>query len=752
MTHEDYKRIVIDTPKDGTPKEVILDELIKIVQTYLTEEDIKMIKKAYEVADELHKGQKRRSGEEYIIHPLCVAYILATLHMDVDTLIAGILHDVIEDTNYTYEDVEREFSKHVADLVDGVTKLTNLNLANDKVASQAENLRHMFLAMSKDVRVIIIKLADRLHNLRTLEYQSKEKQEEKSLETLEIYSPIANRLGITKIKTQMDDLSLRYLKPKEYAELQKSIKVRKEAREEFIDKIVTNVHDKLKLAGIEAKVYGRVKNLFSIYKKMVNKKKTIDEIYDLFAIRILVQDVKDCYAALGIIHEFYTPIPGRFKDYIAMPKPNNYQSLHTTVFGDSGIPFEIQIRTYAMHEVDELGIAAHWAYKEQGGSKGVKDLDELKQMNWLKEILSASGENKNSNDFLNYVKEDLDVFKSKIYCFTPDGDVITLPQDSTPIDFAYMIHSAVGNKMVGAKVNGALVPIDYKIQNGDQISIITSQNSNGPSRDWLNIVKSHQAKTKIEHWFKVERRDENIVQGKNLVEKYCKAKKIDFSELTKDDYIKAACKKYTCSTLDDLYAMVGHGGIKESQLITKLREEYNKEHEANMTDEEVAENIDKHKVNKKSNSSDGIVVSGADDLQVKFAHCCSPVPGDEIVGFVTRGRGLTIHRTDCKNIMNLPDVEKNRLIEATWDSKLINTDNTYEASLRIFINNRKGLLVDISRVFTESNIDITSIDSHQLKNDKIEINISFDVKDRETVSLIQGKLRSVEGVYDIERA
>lgn len=751
MTQDDYKRIVITTPKDGTPKEEILDELIKLASTYLSDEDIEKLKKAYELADELHKGQKRRSGEEYIIHPLCVAYILATLNMDIDTLVAGILHDVVEDTNYNYDQVEKEFGKHVADLVDGVTKLTNLNLANDKVASQAENLRHMFFAMSKDIRVIIIKLADRLHNLRTLEYQTKEKQEEKSLETLEIYSPIANRLGITKIKTQMDDLALRYLKPKEYADLQKSIKVRREAREEFIDKIVTNVSEKLKDAGIEAKVYGRVKNLFSIYKKMVNKKKTIDEIYDLFAIRILVNDVKDCYAALGIIHEFYTPIPGRFKDYIAMPKANNYQSLHTTVFGESGVPFEIQIRTYAMHEIDELGIAAHWAYKEQGGSKGVKDMEELKQMNWLKEILTASGENKNSNDFLNYVKDDFDVFKSKIYCFTPDGDVITLPQDSTPIDFAYMIHSAVGNKMVGAKVNGALVPIDYKIQNGDQISIITSQNSNGPSRDWLNIVKSNQARNKIEHWFKVERRDENIVQGKQLVEKYCKAKKIDFNELTKDEYIKAACKKYTCSTLDDLYAMVGHGGIKESQLITKLREEYNKDHEANITDEEVQENLDKQKLRKKQTASDGIVVSGADDLQVKFARCCSPVPGDEIVGFVTRGRGLTIHRTDCINIMNLPDVEKNRLIEATWDSKLLHSDNTYQATLKIYVNNRKGMLVDISRVFTENNIDISSIESRTLKNDKILFNISFDVKDRETVSNIQGKLRSIEGVYDIER-
>ena len=751
MTHDDYKRIVITTPKDGTPKEEILDELIKLASTYLSDEDIDKLKKAYELADELHKGQKRRSGEEYIIHPLCVAYILATLNMDIDTLVAGILHDVVEDTNYNYDEVEKEFGKHVADLVDGVTKLTNLNLANDKVASQAENLRHMFFAMSKDIRVIIIKLADRLHNLRTLEYQTKEKQEEKSLETLEIYSPIANRLGITKIKTQMDDLALRYLKPKEYADLQKSIKVRREAREEFIDKIVSNVSEKLKDAGIEAKVYGRVKNLFSIYKKMVNKKKTIDEIYDLFAIRILVNDVKDCYAALGIIHEFYTPIPGRFKDYIAMPKANNYQSLHTTVFGESGVPFEIQIRTYAMHEVDELGVAAHWAYKEQGGSKGVKDMEELKQMNWLKEIITASGENKNSNDFLNYVKDDLDVFKSKIYCFTPDGDVITLPQDSTPIDFAYMIHSAVGNKMVGAKVNGALVPIDYKIQNGDQISIITSQNSNGPSRDWLNIVKSNQARNKIEHWFKVERRDENIIQGKQLVEKYCKAKKIDFAEISKDEYIKAACKKYTCSTLDDLYAMVGHGGIKESQLITKLREEYNKDHEANITDEEVQENLDKQKLRKKQTASDGIVVSGADDLQVKFARCCSPVPGDEIVGFVTRGRGLTIHRTDCINIMNLPDVEKNRLIEATWDSKLLHSDNTYQATLKIYVNNRKGMLVDISRVFTENNIDIASIESRTLKNDKILFNISFDVRDRETVSNIQGKLRSIEGVYDIER-
>ena len=561
------KNELIELPSGIITKEEAFARLKEGLKKYLTDEDISLVEKAYEVAAKYHDGQKRKSGEDYIIHPICVTIILANLYMDADTLAAGMLHDVVEDTKYTIEDVQKNFSVHVADLVQGVTKLTELNLVNDKVEKQAENIRHMFIAMSKDIRVIIIKLADRLHNLKTLEYQTKEKQQEKSLETIEIYSPLAGRLGISKIKSEMDDLSLMYLKPKEFIELQKGIKVRREAREKFIEDIISSVKKILDESEIKAEIKGRVKNLFSIYKKLHSRVKSLDEIYDLFAIRVFVQNIKDCYATLGVIHEHYTPIPGRFKDYIAMPKPNGYQSLHTTVIGKNGIPFEIQIRTYEMDHIAEYGVAAHWAYKEQGNSKGVKNLEDLNQTNWFKEILNANVESENSKEFLNFVKDDLDTFTQKIYCFTPQGDVISLPKDSTPIDFAYMIHSAVGNKMVGAKVNEVLVPIDYKLQNGDRVSIITSGNSNGPSRDWLKICRSAQAKSKIQHWFKKERYDENISIGKELVEKYAKSHRIDLSLLIKDEYLKAAYKKYTAETLDDIYAMIGHGGLKESQFI-----------------------------------------------------------------------------------------------------------------------------------------------------------------------------------------
>lgn len=741
--------LIIAKPKNGTKKEELLKMLIDGLQKTKSEEDIEKVKKAYEIANRLHTNQKRRSGEEYIIHPICVAMILVNLNMDIDTIIAGILHDTVEDTGYTIDDVKKDFSETIANIVEGVTKLTQLNLSNDKVLMQAENLRHMFLAMSKDIRVIIVKLADRLHNLRTLEYQSREKQEEKSLETLEIYSPIANRLGISKVKTEMDDLALSYLKPKEYKELQTSIKIRKERRESFIEKIVSFVSEKLKEADIQAEVYGRVKNLFSIYKKMHNKNKTIDEIYDLFAIRILVNDVKDCYASLGIIHEYYTPIPGRFKDYIAMPKPNNYKSLHTTVFGKDSIPFEIQIRTYEMHEIAEYGIAAHWAYKENGNSEGVKSQTELEKMNWLKDILEANITENNSQDFINYVKSDLDLFTEKVYCFTPQGDVKTLPKGSTPIDFAYMIHSAVGNKMVGAKVNDILVPIDYEIQNGDRISILTSGNSQGPSRDWLKIVKSPQAKNKIMHWFKHERRDENIVIGKELVDRYIKSKKYKAEDLFKNEYIELACKKYTCPTLDDIYASIGHGGLKESQFVSKLKEEYDKDHKEEVTNDDILKNYEKNNSSHSDVSKGGIIVKGIDDLAVRYARCCSPVPGDEIVGFVTRGKGITIHRTDCKNMLNLPEIEKNRLIEAEWND--VGEDRNYHILINIFCDNRKGLLSEITKIFTENNINIESIESRTLKNDKFSMTFGFNIKDKEELYNVKKKIMNVQGVNDIER-
>ena len=743
------KTELIDLPTGLVTKEEAFETLKIGLLKYLDEKDVALVEKAYEVASKFHEGQKRKSGEDYIIHPICVTMILANLHMDVDTLAAGMLHDIVEDTEYTLEDVKREFSEHIALLVEGVTKLTELNLVNDKVEKEAENLRHMFIAMSKDIRVIIIKLADRLHNLKTLEYQTKEKQKEKSLETIEIYSPLAGRLGISRIKSEMDDLSLMYLKPNEFIELQKGIKIRREAREKYIDDIIESVKKILDEAEIKAEIKGRVKNLFSIYKKLHSRVKSIDEIYDLFAIRIFVDSIKDCYATLGVIHEHYTPIPGRFKDYIAMPKPNGYQSLHTTVIGKDGIPFEIQIRTYEMDHIAEYGVAAHWAYKEQGNSRGVKNIEDLNQVNWFKDILNANDESENSKEFLTLVKDDLDTFTQKIYCFTPQGDVITLPQDSTPIDFAYMIHSAIGNKMVGAKVNGLLVPIDYKIKNGDRVSIITSGNSNGPSRDWLKICKSAQAKSKIQHWFKKERREENISIGKDLAEKYVKSHRIDTATLYKEEYLKACFKKYTAESLEDIYAMIGHGGLKESQFFSRLIEEYNKKNEKKATDESILQSIDQGK--KKKDTSGTISVNGTSGLSVHYAKCCSPVPGDEIIGFVTRGRGITIHRTDCVNIMNIPEVEKNRLIEINWDQKETESQN-YLVTINIYCKNRKGILVDVSRIFTENNIDIVNLETRKSKEETATIVVSFEINDKDELSSIISKLRNVDNVLDVVRA
>ena len=744
------KTELIELPVGITTKEEAYERLKAGLSKYLGEKDLQLVERAYLIASRYHEGQKRKSGEDYIIHPLCVAMILANLHMDAETIVAGILHDAVEDTEYTLEQVKEDFSDHVALLVEGVTKLTELNLANDKVEKQAENLRHMFIAMSKDIRVIIIKLADRLHNLKTLEYQTKEKQEEKAKETIEIYSPLAGRLGISRIKSEMDDLSLMYLNPKEFVEIQKGIKIRQEAREKFIEDIISSVKEKLDKADIKAEIKGRVKNLFSIYKKLHSRVKSLDEIYDLFAIRIFVDSIKDCYATLGVIHEYYTPIPGRFKDYIAMPKQNGYQSLHTTVIGKEGIPFEIQIRTYEMDHVAEYGVAAHWAYKEQGNSAGVKNLEDLNEANWFKEILNANDESEDSKEFLSYVKSDLDLFQQKIYCFTPQGDVITLPQGSTPIDFAYMIHSAVGNKMVGAKANGVLVPIDYEIKNGDQITIITSGNSNGPSSDWLKICKSAQAKSKIQHWFKKERKEDNISAGKDLVEKYAKSHRLDLSVLLKDEYLKPCFKKYTAETLEDIYAMIGHGGLKESQFLSKLEEEYNKKHAAEITDEEIVESIDQSK-KKKTEVSGGISVNGTSGLSVHYAKCCSPVPGDEIIGFVTRGRGITIHRTDCQNIMNIPDVEKSRLIEISWDSNDGNKQN-YLVTINIYVKNRKGLIVDISRLLTENNMDIENLETRKSKDENATIVVSFEINDKTELNTIVSKIRSIEGVIDVVRA
>lgn len=742
------------TPADFTPPEVLYQELIKCILRYHPSTNLSMIEKAYKVAKEAHEGQFRKSGEPYIIHPICVAIILAELELDKETIVAGLLHDVVEDTVMTSEEIAKEFSEEIALLVDGVTKLTQLNYSQDKVELQAENLRKMFLAMAKDIRVILIKLADRLHNMRTMQYQSPNKQIEKSRETMEIYAPIAHRLGISKIKVELDDLSMKYLMPDVYNDLVEKLALSRNERETFIESIQKEVGAHIKNAGIEAEIDGRVKHFFSIYRKMVNQNKTLDQIYDIFAVRIKVETVKDCYAALGVIHEMYKPIPGRFKDYIAMPKQNMYQSLHTTLIASNGQPFEVQIRTYEMHRTAEYGIAAHWKYKEnQNGGGNTSDSEEAK-MSWLRQILEWQKDMSDNKEFLTSIKSDLDLFSDSVYCFTPSGDVKNLTAGSTPIDFAYSIHSAVGNKMVGARVNGRLVNIDYVIKNGDRVEIITSQNSKGPSRDWLNVVKSTQARNKINQWFKQELKEDNIIRGKELIDKYCKTKSIVLPNLLKPEFMSKVMTKYGFRDWDSVMAAVGHGGLKEGQVVNKLQEEYEKKHKKEITDEEALDSVNaeaKAKENMAPKSKNGIIVKGIADVSVRFSRCCSPVPGDEIVGFVTRGRGISIHRTDCVNVMNLPQIERARLIDAEWQEDLIESNDRFSAEINIFANNRVGMIVDITKIFTERNISVTSMNCRINKHDKATITMGFDIHGKEELRSLVDKIRNVEGVVDVER-
>ncbi len=803
---------------DFTAPEVLYEELIKSVRKYhpstdismiqrayeiasdAHKTDISMIQRAYEIASDAHKDQKRKSGEPYIIHPLCVAIILADLELDKETIVAGLLHDAVEDTWMTVEEVSDRFSPEVALLVDGVTKLGQLSYSADKVEVQAENLRKMFLAMAKDIRVILIKLADRLHNMRTLQYMRPEKQQEKARETMDIYAPIAQRLGISKVKVELDDLSLKYLKPDVYYDLVEKVALRKSERQKFVssivqqvkqhmedanidaqvdgrikhffsiykkmvnqDKTIDQIYDLFAVrilvdsvmedANIDAQVDGRIKHFFSIYKKMVNQDKTIDQIYDLFAVRILVDSVKDCYAALGVIHEMYKPIPGRFKDYIAMPKPNMYQSLHTTLIGPNGQPFEIQIRTYEMHRTAEYGIAAHWKYKETSDGKAPVGKSEEEKLNWLRQILEWQRDMSDNREFMSLLKNDLDLFADSVYCFTPQGDVKTLPNGSTPIDFAYCVHSAVGNKMVGARVNGKLVPIEYQIQNGDRIEIITSQNSQGPSRDWLKLVKSTQAKNKINQWFKKELKEDNILKGKEMLAQYAKAKGYKISNYTKNQYLEAVMRKYGFRDWESVLAAIGHGGLKEGQVFNKLMEAYDKETKKNLTDEQVleaaSENQDKLHIAK---SKSGIVVKGIHDVAVRFSKCCSPIPGDEIVGFVTRGRGITIHRTDCVNVLNMSEIDRSRLIEAEWQRpEAAKASEKYMAEIQIYANNRTGILVDLSKILTERKIDVRSMNSRISKQEKATISLSFEVTSKEELNSLIEKIRQVDSIIDVER-
>ena len=737
-----------------TPEELYQD-LITRVRRYHPSDDISLIERAYKVANDAHKDQARKSGEPYIIHPLCVAIILADLEMDKETIAAGLLHDVVEDTIMTTDQIRVEFGDDVALLVDGVTKLGQLQYQGDKLDLQAENMRKMFLAMAKDIRVIIIKLADRLHNMRTLKHMTPEKQQEKARETMDIYAPIAQRLGIMKVKVELDDLSLKYLQPDVYYDLVDKIAVRKVERERYVQNIVDEVSAHIERAGIKAKIDGRVKHFFSIYKKMKNQNKTIDQIYDLFAVRIIVDTVKDCYAALGVIHEMYKPIPGRFKDYIAMPKANMYQSLHTTLIGSSGQPFEIQIRTYEMHKTAEYGIAAHWKYKEASDGKKINTGAEEEKLSWLRQILEWQRDMSDNREFMNLLKSDLDLFSDSVYCFTPTGDVKNLPAGSTPIDFAYSIHSAVGNKMIGARVNGKLVTIDYVINNGDRVEILTSQNSKGPSRDWLNVVKSTQAKNKINQWFKNELKDDNIIKGRELLLSYCKAKSINQVDIMRPEYMESIMKKFGFRDWESVLAALGHGGLKEGQIINKMKEMYDRDHPKELSDEEVIKAVEESAAAKqmlpRSKTENGIVVKGIHDVAVRFSKCCSPVPGDEIIGFVTRGRGISIHRTDCVNIINLPEIERSRLIDAEWQDESIDGKGRYFAEITIYANNRNGLLADVSRALTEKNIDIQSMNTRTSKQGVATMNVAFEISSKEELNRVIDKLHNIESVLSIER-
>ncbi len=739
----------------------LYEGLIRRVHKYHPSDDISMIDKAYGIACQAHKDQVRKSGEPYIIHPLCVATILADLELDKETIVAGLLHDVIEDTILTNEEVKERFGEDVELLVDGVTKLEQLKYTGDagpasREDMQAENLRKMFLAMAKDIRVIIIKLADRLHNMRTLKHMPEEKQQRIARETLDIYSPLAERLGISKIKVELDDLALKYLEPEAYYDLVDKIALRKNIREKYVQDIVDEVSEHITNAGIEAQIDGRVKHFFSIYKKMKNQNKTLDQIYDLFAVRIIVDSVKDCYAALGVIHEMYKPMPGRFKDYIAMPKANMYQSLHTTLIGSTGTPFEIQIRTLEMHKVAEFGIAAHWKYKETSDGK-VTSGGEEEKLAWLSQILEWQKDMSDNKEFLKLLKSDLDLFSDHVYCFTPTGDVKNLPAGSTPIDFAYSIHSAVGNKMIGARVNGKLVTIDYTINNGDCIEILTSQNSKGPSRDWLNIVKSSQAKNKINQWFKNELKEDNVVKGREVFLSYCKSRNINPADIQKQEYENAIMRKYGFRDWEAVLAAMGHGALKEGQIVNRMLELYNRDHKKTVSDEELLATIQENAQNIqhkaiKPRSKEGITVKGIHDVAVRFSRCCAPVPGDEIVGFVTRGRGVSIHRTDCINVIGLSELERVRLIDAEWQQEELDiSKEKYLAEIVIYAQNRSGLLADISKTLTEKNIDIQAMNTRTNKQGVATMAMSFEIRSRAELNTIIDKLRMIDSVIDIER-
>ena len=707
--------------------------------------DTKLIVKAYNYAKEKHGTQCRKSGEPYIIHPVQVAYILADIGLDEATICAALLHDVVEDTEVTHEDLVRDFGEEIATMVAGVTKLGELRYQASTEERQVENYRKMFLAMGKDIRVIIIKLADRLHNLRTLKYLRRDRQIANAKETMELYAPLANRLGIYSLKWELEDLAFKYLYPEEYRELVEGIDKKREERLQFIEKIMDDIRGQLKKQKIEAEVTGRAKHLYSIYRKMKRDNKTLDQIYDLFALRILVNSVKDCYAALGVVHEMYSPMPGRFKDYIAVPKPNMYQSIHTTLLGEKGTPFEVQIRTWEMHRIAEYGIAAHWAYKEANyGKKGKQVVTVTKdKLAWLRETLEWQQDMKDPQEFLNTLKTEL--FEDEVYVFTPKGKILVLPRDATPIDFAYSIHEEIGNHMVGCKINSKMMPIITKLQSGDIVEIMTSDSQKGPSRDWLKFIKTTKAKSKIQSWFKKEQRSENIEKGKDLIDKEIKRIGISHDELFKQDYINAALDRYKFKNLEDMYASVGFGAISQVKIISRMLEEYRKSHKEENIEQKIEELTSKRKTVKPS--STGVVVKGIDNCLVKLSKCCNPVPGDNIIGYITKGRGVSVHRTDCVNVKDLLK-EEDRIIDVYWYTEKA---ASYNVDITVYANDRSGLLADVIQVLSNLKTKLMGLNSKATKEHIATIEITIEVENIEELNKVLKELRKVDSVYEVTR-
>ncbi len=717
------------------------EKLIRQVKKYQNnEEQLQIIEKAYQMAEKAHANQVRNSGEPYNSHPVNVALILAQMELDIPTLAAALLHDVVEDTQFTIEDIAREFGEEIAYLVDGVTKLSRIDFRS-KEEQQAENLRKMFLAMGKDIRVILIKLADRLHNMRTLKHQPIHKQKEIANETMEIYAPLANRLGIFAFKWELEDLSFRYLKPEEYFNLTQRISMKRQERESFIQKVINILKEHLDEVGIKAEIQGRPKHFYSIYKKMVTKNKDLNEIYDLIAVRVIVDSVKDCYGALGIIHTLWKPMPGRFKDFIAMPKPNMYQSLHTTVMGAMGEPFEIQIRTVEMHRTAELGIAAHWKYKE--GGKSSKDFE--KRLAWLRQVLDWQTEVRDTIEFMDNLK--IDVFSDVVFVFTPKGDVIELPAGSGPLDFAYRIHSEVGNRCIGSKVNGKIVPYEYVLKNGDIVEILTSKQANGPSRDWLKIVKTTQAKNKIRQWFRKEKREENIARGRELLERELKKQGLEVSEFFKNDNLQETARRYSMKEPDDLLAALGEGTLNPVNVIAKVRDDrYKDKKPADVSLSQFILDDKKSVVNKIGGN--GVIVKGVDDVMVRLSRCCNPLPGDRIIGYVTRGRGVSIHRDDCPNAKYHLTEEAGRIVEVEWEEE---TQSSYLVEIEVIAFDRARLTTDVMNAIADLKVPINSVHARAVKQGQAMINLKIEVKSLQQLNLVFDKVKRVKDVIDTFR-